>query len=174
MLRDQVVKPPADNDQHADQEYETLRCIVVPTVRLQINSTLEVTTMFHARQLIQSALVAATVAAAAPVHADVSFATGGYARIVPESAVVASARSATSVAISAPSFATGGYARVVGETGATSIAEPSPTTPKSAPSFATGGYARGVVADASGVAVGRIVLAGDPWKGGVMGDYQGG
>jgi hypothetical protein len=36
--------------------------------------------MFSTRQPVQSALIAATVAAAAPVHADASFATGGYAR----------------------------------------------------------------------------------------------
>ncbi len=127
--------------------------------------------MFHTRQIIQSALVAATIVAAAPVHADLSFATGGYARIASEAGATVESRSTTTVAAPAPAFATGGYARLSAE-GSATIAEPSPTIVRPAPSFATGGYAREVVTASNGF--GTVVLAGDPWRGGVMGEYQGG
>lgn len=108
--------------------------------------------MFTTRQLIQSALVAATVAVTAPVHADPSFATGGYARFVPARSVQGTPVPATPEL----SFATGGYARFVREAGNAQITEPTPSIGPRQPSFATGGYARDLLSDAS-------AIAGYPW-----------
>ena len=119
--------------------------------------------MFTTRQLIQSALVAATVAATAPVHADTSFATGGYSRFAPAQSVQGSPVPATPEF----SFANGGHARFVRDTLDAQIVEPTPTFGTRAPSFATGGYARDVVSDASGLAVeGDLRIAGYPWDNG--------
>lgn len=126
--------------------------------------------MFHARQIIHSALVAATIAAAAPVHADASFATGGYARFAPASSQAADARG-TTIATPVPAFATGGYARVVAETAGT-IVEPAPTFVTPGPSFATGGYARTLTSNTASTSAQKF--AGEPWNGGVKGGYQGG
>ena len=67
--------------------------------------------MFTTRKLIQSVLVAATIAVTAPAHADASFATGGYERFEPALSAPGSAVPAASEA----SFANGGYARFARE-----------------------------------------------------------
>jgi hypothetical protein len=116
--------------------------------------------MFTTRQLIQSALVAATVAATAPVQADASFATGGHARFAPARSVQGFAVPATP----AVSFATGGHARFVRDALNRQISEPSVGVGTREPSFATGGYARQVVSDASSItASGNLRVAGYPW-----------
>lgn len=69
--------------------------------------------MTNIHQLVQSALIAATVAAAAPVHADASFATGGNARFAPAARSVLNDMGSPVAAHSRHSFATGGYARKV-------------------------------------------------------------
>jgi hypothetical protein len=153
------VKSSVHHAHHADKTYGTFPCIAVPTVRLHINFVLEVTTMFTTRQLIQSAFVAATVAATAPVHADASFATGGHARFAAQS-VQGSPVPATPEL----SFATGGYARFVRDALDAHVADPTPTVGTRHPSFATGGYARHAVSDASGIAGGdNLRIAGYPW-----------
>jgi hypothetical protein len=122
--------------------------------------------MFNTRQLIQSAFVAATVAATAPVHADADFATGGYARFAPSQSVQGAPVPATPEF----SFATGGFSRIVREAGDASIAEPTPTVTTRQPSFATGGYARDIVSVANDLAD-ALRVAGYPWdKGGYKSD----
>ena len=119
--------------------------------------------MFTTRQLIQSAFVAATVAATAPVHADASFATGGNARFAPAQSVQGSPVPATPEF----SFANGGYARFVRDTLDAQIAEPTLSTGTRTPSFATGGYARHVVSNAVGsTGAGDLRVAGYPWDNG--------
>jgi hypothetical protein len=132
--------------------------------------------MFTTRQLIQSALLAATVATTAPVHADASFATGGHARFAPAQRVQGSPVPATPEF----SFANGGYARFAREAGNAQITEPTPGTTARQPSFATGGYARERLSDASAIAgypwdkdgyrsdggfapAAPVVVAGNPW-----------
>lgn len=114
--------------------------------------------MFTTRQLIQSLLVAAAVAATAPVHADATFATGGHARITSASSVEGTPIPA------APefSFANGGHARFVRDVLDTQVSEPQPTALSRQPSFATGGYARHALSDAGAVA-GSLRIAGYPW-----------
>lgn len=119
--------------------------------------------MFTTRQLIQSVLVAATVAATAPVHADASFATGGYARFAPALSVQGSPVPAMPVF----SFANGGHARFVHEAHDAQISEPTPSIATREPSFATGGYARDVLSDASAITGdSSLRVAGYPWDNG--------
>ena len=123
--------------------------------------------MFSTRQLVQSAFVAATIAAAAPVHADSSFATGGYARFTPEARYGQSAQAQPVVASPGPSFATGGYARVSPETIVAPVAEPAPSLASPQPSFATGGFSRQIVSDAVGFDPRAVRhVAGYPWDNG--------
>lgn len=123
--------------------------------------------MFKTQQLVQSALIAATVAAAAPVYADASFATGGYARFAPAVRSVHNDPGSPVAAHSGPTFATGGYARLVAESNGGLVSDPVPTHVNPQPSFATGGFARAVVSDA-GTATDRRVyrVAGYPWDNG--------
>jgi hypothetical protein len=159
-VRDEAVKAPTHNAHHADQESGLFHCIAVPMVRAHFNFSLEDTTMFYTRHLIQSALVAAAVAATAPVYADASFATGGYARFAPAQIVEGSPVPA------APSFsfATGGFARQAAEGSVAPISEPTPAVVNRQPSFATGGYARDVLGNAANVIEhGTLRIAGYPW-----------
>ena len=100
--------------------------------------------MFTTRKLIQSVLVAATIAVTAPAHADASFATGGYERFEPALSAPGSAVPAASEA----SFANGGYARFARETQG-AITEPTHSVGTGQALFATGGYARHLPSDAS-------------------------
>jgi hypothetical protein len=155
------VKAATHNAYHADQEFETSRLHLRTEGTTAHQPFPEVTTMFNTRQLIQSAFVAATVAATAPVHADADFATGGYARFAPAQSVQGSPVPATPEF----SFATGGFSRIVREVDGASIAEPTPTVGTRQPSFATGGYAREVVSEAT-VLDDALRVAGYPWDNG--------
>jgi hypothetical protein len=160
------VKATTHTAHHADQEFETIRLHLRTDGTTAHKLVLEVTTMFNTRQLIQSAFVAATVAATAPVHADADFATGGYARFAPSQSVQGAPVPATPEF----SFATGGFSRIVREAGDASIAEPTPTVTTRQPSFATGGYARDIVSVANDLAD-ALRVAGYPWdKGGYKSD----
>jgi hypothetical protein len=121
--------------------------------------------MFSTRQLVQSALIAATVAAAAPVHADASFATGGYARFA--SGARSGHLDAGSPVSANPgsSFATGGDGRIVAESSGAPAAAPLATRATPQPSFATGGYAREIVGEGSREP-GVYRIAGYPWDNG--------